>query len=193
MEGLGSRAWKTARLPGVSLPKPGAPHTCRSSPCMVNRYERQLWLCCRRGSCLGLMGEGGPSLACLDVGSLVQGLPGSPPFLGASRGLVDGQSWSRQTSLPTMVSTPICCLLEAPFFPHCRPICEPSLRGNWDAGLVGPSWGLPAIQTGLLPVFSPLDTRTASSCSSFAHPQRRSCMHGPAPSLYHPALPLLWT
>lgn len=106
MEGLGSRAWKTARLPGVSLPKPGAPHTCRSSPCMVNGYEKQLWLSCRRGSCLGLMGEGGPSLACLDVGSLVQGLPGSPRSLGLQGGWLVGRAGAGRPPCPPWSARP---------------------------------------------------------------------------------------
>lgn len=141
MEGLGSRAWKSARLPGSLSPKPGVPQACHSSPCVGNGERGALDLLRKRGLGLSRGGQDWPAwtwphLCRADLG---------PHSLGVPRELVGRTRAGRPPCLPTMVSLPIWCLLEAPFSPHCRPICEPRLWGNRDAGLVGrlagSSWG----------------------------------------------------
>lgn len=137
--------------------------------------------CCREGNGVGLRGGGGrPAWPVWTRDHLCKARLG-PCSLGLRGGWLVGRAGAGRPPCPPWSARPSAVCWKLLSLHTVGPICEPSLLGNWDAELVGrlagPSWGPPAIQAGPLPVFSPLDTRTASSCSSFTHPHRHSCMH----------------
>lgn len=75
MEGLGSRAWKTAWLlgsaPGLRLPlQAGAPHSCHSSPAWLMQPSGKFDFSAEKARRRGAQGRKGPAgaapgLACL--------------------------------------------------------------------------------------------------------------------------------
>lgn len=174
----------------VSLPKPGMPHTCHSSPCEVSACEGRCWLDCREGG-LGLRG-GGPGWPASTWDHLCWACLGPSSFELQESWWAALQRWCRRASVLTTVSSPICSLLEAPFSAHCRPICEPALQGElgcwagWSAGwaFLGAAyhsaWSSASLQ--------PPGYQGCFQLPFFSHPHRHLCVYSSAPSLCHPLL-----